>query len=77
MVIHVAGALGASGAPLLRDLVESARTRVVIDLAELVSVDRVGMGELLHANECGVEIRNATPYVAMQFDEQRPGTSVG
>jgi len=73
--IHVAGALGMPGVPLLHDLVERAQPDLVIDLTELVSVDSAGLDELCEAIQQGAEIRNASRYVAMRIAEQRVGTA--
>jgi hypothetical protein len=72
MVVHVDGRLSVHGVRDLDSAVGGAAGPVVLDLTNLLSADDAGVAALRLLIERGVQLREASPYVALLLREDPP-----
>ena len=75
IVVHVDGRLTVHGLHDLNRMVAGAAGAVILDLTNLLSADDAGVAALRLLTGRGVQLRGASPYVALllQADEPRGG----
>lgn len=64
-VIHVDGRLAASGMRDLDETITGVPGAMIIDLTNLLSADDAGIVALRVLSERGIQLRGASPYVAL------------
>jgi hypothetical protein len=70
-IIDLAGSLQGEMSAELRRICDASPKPLRPNLADLVSVDALGLGTLLALEQRGAELANASPYVMLQLDAER------
>jgi anti-anti-sigma regulatory factor len=75
-IVRLAGRLQAEHVADLMTECDGFRTRVRLDLADLVSMDPSGLDALLLMQERGAELEGASPYLVLQLERGRSGRAL-
>jgi anti-anti-sigma regulatory factor len=70
-VIRLSGALSGEMSSVLTKLVDECQPLAQLDLADLLSVDAVGLRTLASLETRGAELVGASPYVLLQLESAR------
>jgi len=68
---HIAGTVSAAAVEHLLGEAHAELSRLVIDLTEVRSIDALARSALVELRESGVELRGASPYVALLLESER------
>src|SRR5215472_16702947 len=76
VVLRVSGRIQAEHVDLLKDLLRREKSRVAIDLQEVVLVAREAVEFLALSEARGTELRNCSSYIREWVDRERTRTGV-